>query len=97
MNAEESRRQFWQRHLRRCREQGTTLKAYAEQEGLTLSVLYRWSRRLKREAATASPFSQVVIAAAPAQYRLSFPNGLVLEWNGEIAVEPLTRLVRALA
>jgi transposase-like protein len=96
MNPEENRRQFWQRHLRRCREQGTTLKAYAEQEGVTLSVLYRWSRRLKREAATASPVSQVVIAPAPAQYRLNFPNGLVLEWNGEIEVEPLTRLVRAL-
>jgi transposase-like protein len=96
MNSEENRRQFWQRHLRRCREQGTTLKAYAEQEGLTLSVLYRWSRRLKREAATASPFSQVVIAPAPAQYRLSFPNGLVLEWSGEVDVAQLARLVSGL-
>ena len=96
MNPHQDRRQFWQAHIQRCREQGVTLKAYAAQEGLTLSVLYGWNRRFKQEASTASSFSRVVVAPASAQYRLSLPNGLVLEWSGEIDGEQLARLVSCL-
>jgi hypothetical protein len=52
----EDRRHFWQAHFKRCREFGMTLKAYAEQEGLTVSVFYGWSKRFKREQSTGSRF-----------------------------------------
>lgn len=98
MDQPQNRRQFWWTHCQRCRDLGMTLKAYAVQEGLTLSVLYGWSKRFKQEQAVGSAFSrvQLVSARAPA-YRLHLPNGLVLEWDGDPDAGQLARLVKALA
>jgi hypothetical protein len=83
MDQPQNRRQFWRAHCQRARKLGMTLKAYAAQEGLTLSVLCSWSKRFKQEQAAGSVFSrvQLVSATAPA-YRLHLPNGLV--WNGTV-------------
>jgi len=98
MSAHRDRRQFWLAHFERCRELGMTLKSYAEQEGLTVSVFYGWSKRFKREQANESKFSKVRIAAStPAEYRLSFPSGLILEWVGDPDAAQLARLVKLLA
>ncbi len=99
MSQHEDRRQFWQAYFQRCKELGMTLKAYAEQEGLTVSVFYGWSKRFKRgEAAATSTFSRVAVKPSPlVEYRLRFPNGLVLEWNGEADSRQLARLVKSLA
>ena len=97
MSQHENRRQFWQAHFQRCKELGMTLKTYAEQEGLTVSVFYGWSKRFKREKAATSTFSRVRVKPSPSvEYRLRFPNGLVLEWNGEADSKQLARLVRSL-
>ena len=97
MSQHENRRQFWHAHFQRCRKLGMTRKAYAEQEGLTVSVFYGWSKRFKREEAAASTFSRVTVKpSSSVEYRLHFPNGLVLEWNGEADSEPLARLVKSL-
>lgn len=89
-----NRRPFWQDHLHRCQEQWMTLKAYAEQEGLTLSVFYSWSKRLKQQTTQPSSFSRVAIQPTTStDYRLRFPNGLVLEWDGEVDTEQLSTLV----
>ena len=56
MDQPQNRRQFWWMHCQRCRELGMTLKAYAAQEGLTLSVLYGWSKRFRREQTAGSAF-----------------------------------------
>ncbi|MEW7976376.1 MAG: hypothetical protein AB2814_02645 [Candidatus Sedimenticola endophacoides] len=97
MGHHQDRRQFWQAHYDHCHELGMTLKGYAEQGGLTLSVFYRWSRQLKKEAQT-TRFSRVEMASFnSADYRLHLPNGLVLEWSGEADAAQLARLVGALA
>ncbi len=96
MRDDHSRREFWQAHWQRCRELGMTLKAYAEQEGLTVSVFYGWSKRFKRESAGGSAFTRVVVSTSPTHYRLRFPNGLVLEWSGEADGEQLARLAKRL-
>ena len=98
MGAHQDRRQLWRAHFERCQELGMTLKSYAEQEGLTVLVFYGWSKRFKREQADESEFSKVRIAAStPAEYRLSFPSGLVLEWVGDPDAAQLARLVKLLA
>ncbi|MCB1753259.1 MAG: hypothetical protein KDI74_16200 [Gammaproteobacteria bacterium] len=80
MSNERDRLKFWETHWQRCRKLGMTLKEYAEKEGLTVSVLYGWSKRFKREEAMSSILSRVtVLPSVPTQYRLCFPNGLVLE------------------
>ncbi len=74
-----------------------TLKDDGEQERLTISVFYGWSKRFRREAAAETSFSRVaILSETPAQYRLRFPNGLVLEWSGKADVEHLSGLVKCL-
>lgn len=97
MSDKRDRRGFWVTHWKRCRKLGMTLKEYADKEGLTNWVFYGWSKRFKREETTSSTFSRVtVLPSVPAQYRLSFPNGLVLEWSGEADAELLSRLGKCL-
>ena len=96
MSDNRDRRAFWLAHWNRCRTLGMTLKDYAEQEGLTLTVFYGWSKRFKRETAAESSFSRVSVMATPVQYRLCFPNGLVLEWSGETDADQLSRFAKQL-
>ena len=98
MSHNHNRRQFWQSHLTRSRELGMTLKAYAEQEGLKLSVFYSWSKRLNKVQETAVGFARVELKPLNATpYRLHLPGGLVLEWQGQADTEQLARLVKHLA
>lgn len=100
------RQQEWLEHLKSCREQGLSLKAYAEQSGIPAQRFYHWHRRLKVLGfvvdAEAVDFSAVQIERSSARAgtrRLHFPNGLVLEWEGgaDLAlVERLLRLSQAL-
>ena len=97
MSDNRDRREFWLAHWQRCRDRGMTLKDYAQQEGLSVSVFYGWSQRFKREANGSSAFTRVtLLPEAPAEYRLCFPNGLVLEWRGVADLDHLRRLVRSL-
>ena len=89
-----ARDQFWLDHLRACREQGQTLKAYARAQGLSVSTLYGARSALKRRgvltepARAASPrgpapvaptFVPVRIPTAGAAFRVHLPNGVVVE------------------
>ena len=75
-----------------------TLKAYAEQEGLKLSVFYSWSKRLNKAEESAVGFTRVELKRSnPTSYRLHLPGGLVLEWQGQADAEQLARLVKHLA
>ncbi len=96
MSQDQNRRQFWETHYGRCQQLGMTLKAFAEKEGLTVSVFYGWRKRFKREHASVPKISRVKVTPSEvAEYRLRFPNGLVLEWNGEADVQQLARLVNS--
>jgi hypothetical protein len=87
------RRAVWEAHLHRCRASGLSLSAYAKRHGLGLSTLCGWQAPLRAEglieAAPAPSFVRVEPAATPAEpaelggsYRLVFPSGLVLQWQG---------------
>jgi hypothetical protein len=95
------RQRAWLEHLRACRAQGLSLKAYAERQGLNLQRFYHWNRRLKRLglAATDAPvsFAAVRVSAARAvtgSQRLHFPNGLMLEWDGSADLALVEHLLR---
>ena len=98
MNDNRDRREFWLAHWRRCRELGMTLKEYARQEGLTVSVFYGWSKRFKRQEKVSPTFTQVALLpeTTDTEFRLCFPNGLVLEWRGVADLDHLSKLVRSL-
>jgi hypothetical protein len=80
------RQQFWLEHLRACAEQGLSLKAYAQANDLAPGALYAAKSALKRRGALASApmpsaptFVPVRIARAEVVFRVSLPNGVVVE------------------
>ena len=79
-----ARDQFWLDHLCACREQRQTLKAYAQEHGLSVSALYSAHSTLKRrgvltEPAPAAPtFVPVRLSTVSAAFRVHLPNGVVV-------------------
>ena len=73
---------FWLDHLRACREQRQTLKAYAQEHGLSVSALYSAHSTLKRRGVLTDPapaaptFVPVRIPTVSAAFRVSLPNGV---------------------
>ena len=95
------RQREWLEHLRACRSQRLSLKAYAEQQGLNLQRFYHWHRRLKRLGAVAASrpvsFAAAQIPAARPVggiQRLHFPHGLMLEWDGSADLALVEHLLR---
>jgi len=95
------RQREWLEHLRACRAQGLSLKAYADQQELNLQRFYHWHRRLKRLGLVATDarvnFAAVRVSAAPGvtgSQRLHFPNGLMLEWDGAVDLALVEHLLR---
>ena len=85
------RQQFWAEHLRQCAERGQSLAAYAAEHGLKVGGLYEAKSHLRRRGlwpAAASRFVRVQPTRAneapllPTVYRVSLPNGVVVETAG---------------
>ena len=85
-----ARQQFWVEHLRACAARGQALSAYAAEEGLSIGALYEVKSRLRRRGLWPVPGPRFVrvqaasapTAVAPALYRVSLPNGVVVESAG---------------
>ena len=79
------RQRFWLEHLKACREQGLSRKAYARAHDLSVSALYTANSALKRQALSterAAPAPKLVpvrLAPAPAMVRVLLANGVVVE------------------
>ena len=83
------RQRFWLMHLRVCEKSGLTMRAYAEQHGLSVSSLYEAKRRLRERCVVetgeskALTFVRVESARStppPARpCRVCLPNGVTVE------------------
>ena len=82
------RQQFWLAHLRSCAAQGCALSAYAAEQALSAGALQQAKRRLQRGGlwpvvgpgfVRVQPAISPVTTAAPVVYRVSLPNGVVVE------------------
>ena len=85
------RQQFWAKHLQQCAERGQSLAAYAAEHGLKVGGLYEAQSHLRRRGVWPAPTPQFVrvqatragtAALAPTVYRVSLPNGVVVETAG---------------
>ena len=85
------RQQFWAEHLQRCAERSQSLAAYAAEHGLKVGGLYEAKSQFRRRGlwpAAASRFVRVQpprTSEAPlvaTVYRVSLPNGVVVETAG---------------
>lgn len=89
------RLQFWAEHLRQCAECGQSLSTYAAERSLKVSRLYEAKSQLRRRGLWPAPAAQFVRVHAtcaseaplvPTVYRVSLPNGVVVETaGGELA------------
>lgn len=102
------RRAFWLNHLRQWREQGGTLKAYAEANGLSVSALY--AAKSSYEGASSRKMSKPVSGttllpvqiSAPSRdggeaIRVLLPNGVVIEVPSGLSAAEWAPLMMLLA
>ena len=100
------RREFWLNHLRQWREQGGTLKAYAEANGLSVNALY--AAKSSYEGAPSRNASKPVTNATllPVQVssgrgveaiRVSLPNGVLIEVPSGLSAPEWAPLMMLLA
>ena len=104
---ESPRRAFWLEHLRRAREQGGTLKAYAEANELTASALYAAKSAYENRPKATHPKAKGAARLLPVQLgadtpsasiRIALPNGLRIEVPSTLSVDewrPLLTLLSA--
>ena len=85
------RQQFWARHLQQCAERGQSLAAYAAEYGLKVGGLYEAKSQLRRRGLGPAAASRFVRVQPPRTgeapllatvYRVSLPNGVVVETAG---------------
>lgn len=97
--------EYWSAHLSAIEAEGVTAKAYAQQQGLSVSTLYYWRRQLKQtatisEASGSSAFVSMQVAASgpvkPATCSLVLAPGVRLELAQLPSAEWLAALGRAL-
>lgn len=96
---------YWLRHQQACERSGLTAKAYARKQRLSMHAFYQARKRLRALGALAagvsaprsSGFARVEVAEAPRpRYRVRFPNGALVEWEG-VAGEELARVLGAVS
>lgn len=88
-------------HLDRAREQGMSLKAYADAEGLSVGSLYQAKSQLKKKGLLDHPVApeaefvavDVAPASGPAVLRLRHPAGWELECSAWPPVEWLQQVL----
>ena len=87
------RLRYWLDHLQACAQRGVSLSAYASAQGLTVGALYEAKSRLRQRGAWPPSVARFVrvqgtpVQAAPglraSLFRVSLPNGVVVEMAGE--------------
>jgi len=87
------RLRYWLAHLQACAQRGMSLSAYASAQDLKVGALYEAKSRLRRRGAWPPPGARFVrvqgtpVQAAPglraSLFRISLPNGVVVEMAGD--------------
>ena len=75
----------WSGIIARYRQSGMGMKAFCEQEGLTLRTFEEWYRRVRRSETRRGQFVEVKapsVVASPGAVEVEFPNGVRLRVRG---------------
>lgn len=94
------RQQFWLDHIQAAEAFDGSIADYARSEGLKPKELYSWKGILARRglldrplADSNSGFVRVIAPARSLGMSLVLPNGVRLEWHGDLCPEQLEALV----
>ena len=94
-----SRQDFWLSHRRRAKDQGLSLRAYAQREGISLASLYATRPAVPHHASRPSGHAgfAAVHVAGIAGCQLSLPGGVSLRLPEAPSGSWLAALLRELA
>ena len=94
------RQQYWLNHIRAAAASDGSIADYARSEGLKPKELCSWKGILARRGllgdaarGNKSGFVRVIAPARPHSMSLVLPNGVRLEWHGDLCAEQLEALV----
>lgn len=94
------RQQFWLDHIQAADAFDGSIADYARSEGLKPKELYSWKGILARRGLldncpdeNSGGFVRVIAPARPLGMSLVLPNGVRLEWHGDLGPERLEALV----
>lgn len=92
----------WLKHLKRSEEQGLSLAAYGQANGIAVKKLYQWRWLLKKKGQQSFakekrlPREWMPVVAKPGAANrclMRLPNGIELEWGSGDAMESLLRVI----
>jgi hypothetical protein len=102
-----SRQREWLEHVEACAATGSSMKAYAEAQGLDLQSFYLWKGRLKKLGFVGVPEERhgqatgivpVALRAAPrtdkVHTRIELANGIVIKAPHDVDADTLCDLLR---
>jgi len=95
------RQQYWLDHIRAAESFDGSIADYARSAGLKPKELYSWKGILARRGLLSVPaageagggFVRVIAPSRPLGMSLVLPNGVRLEWHGDLGPEQLEALV----
>jgi len=99
----------WLKHIHACESSGTSIKAYAEQQGIKVKALYYWKKALvkkgmlprsRKPRAPTVTFqrAQVIDKKSPDnQWNICLPNGIQIGMTGAINEVELSIVLKTVA
>lgn len=98
------KQQFWLEHVQAWANSGKSMRAYAQDNGLSVSAFYSWKKTLRGKglAGELQPEVPSLFRKAAVSNRRSgqccvrLPSGLILEFDSDIDPHRVAALVRAL-
>jgi hypothetical protein len=93
-------RDFWSRHLGAQERSGLSMRAYCEEQGLSMSTFQLWKRRIRSEGVDAPAFAEVEFPQAalvpfcvPDLLEVRFPSGATMRLHspGERILQGLVK------
>ena len=89
------RQQYWLNHIESCDQLGQATKAYAETNGLSVSMMYSWRKKLSvmgvlsdsRERPRSCNFERVRVLGGESrsgEWHIALPNGVQIGFSGAV-------------
>ena len=99
------RQRYWLGQLEACERSGRTTKAYAQEHGLSVSMLYSWRKKLAarglwcrgsgRDRGVSFDRVDVIDAGSSDQWRMVLPNGVEIGFSGVVDEAALSAVLGA--
>jgi hypothetical protein len=99
------RQQYWMKHIRACDSARQTSVDYAREHGLNVKSLYSARKSLAQKGELARPqpprFQKAEVASShlhrDSQWRIQLPNGVAVEFDGQVDAKTLSMVLSTTA